>query len=75
MATWAPRELRIYSNTRQAKTTLISTEELQPWDLPMAKFSCLLQHKGAQIFQIKQPLFLEKETKLSLPKFAGLQGS
>ena len=29
MATWAtPRELRIYSDTRQTKTTLISTEEL-----------------------------------------------
>ena len=58
---------RIYSNTRQAKTTLIPTEELQPWDLPMTNFKCLLQHKGAPIFQLKQPLFLEKDTKLRLP--------
>ena len=32
----------------------------QPCDLPMTNFSCLLQHKGAPIFQIKQPPFWKK---------------
>ena len=32
----------------------------QPWGLSMAIFSYLLQHKFAQIFQIKQPLFWKK---------------
>ena len=32
----------------------------QPCDLPMTNFSCLLQDKGAPIFQIKQPLFWKK---------------
>ena len=67
MATWAPRELRIYSDTRQAKTTLISTEELQPWCSEMTIFSSLLQQNFAPIFQIKPPHFLEKVTKFSVP--------
>ena len=52
--------LRIHYRTTHVKTTLISTEELQPWDSQMTIFSCLLQHKGAPIFQIKQPLFWKK---------------
>ena len=32
----------------------------QPWDSQMTIFSCLLQYKGAPIFQIKQPLFWKK---------------
>ena len=34
MAICKSQDYKIYCNTRQAKTTLISTEELQPWDLP-----------------------------------------
>ena len=36
----------------------------QPCDLPMTNFSCLLQHKGAPIFQIKQPLFCSRQREL-----------
>ena len=62
---WQVARLRIYCNTRQAKTALISTEELQHWGFSMAIFSYLLQQKFAPNFQLKQPLFLEKETKKS----------
>ena len=49
--------LQIYYGVTHAETTLFSFEELQSFDLPMTRFPFLLHHKGALIFQIKQPLF------------------
>ena len=66
---------RIYYHTTKAKTiiisqktTLISTEELQSRDSDLTIVSHLLQHKGATIFQTKQPLFWQKNVKMSLPR-------
>ena len=63
--------LRIYYHATQAKILLVSKEELQPWDSQMTIFSCLLQHKGAPIFQIKQPLFCRR---LRNHDYEGLNG-
>ena len=59
--------LQIYYGVTQAETTLFSFEELQSFDLPMTRFPFLLRHKGLLIFEMKQPLFLEKGPHLSLP--------
>ena len=41
------------------QTTLISTEDLQPGDLQMTIFLCLLRQKLAKFLQSERPLFWE----------------
>ena len=53
------------------KTTLISTEELQPWDLQMTIFSCLLQDKLAKFLQTERPLFWENVSNVPPYFFSG----
>ena len=39
MVIYKPQDKPIYYHLEHANTTLISTEQLQPWDLQMAIFS------------------------------------
>ena len=59
MAIYKPQDCKSTTTQPRQKTTLISTEELQPWDLQMTIFSCLLQDKLAKFLQTERPLFWE----------------
>ena len=75
-----PKTTKSTTIQHYVKTTLISTEELQPWDSQMTiTFRIFYNKKTAPIFQIKQPLFWKKrqisaslESMFSFFTFAGL---
>ena len=62
-----PSGRRICRRRPLSQIQLSPTVDSQPFDFQMTIFSYLLQQKFALIFQIKQPLFLEKGTNFCLP--------
>ena len=54
---WQVERLQFLKREQRGLRLRYAVIDLQPCDLQTAKFSCLLHHKGALIFQIKRPLF------------------
>ena len=54
---WQVERLQFLKREQRGLRLRYAVIDLQPGDLQTAKFSCLLHHKGSQIFQIKRPLF------------------
>ena len=54
---WQVERLQFLKREQRGLRLRYAVIDLQPCDLQTAKFSCLLHHKGAPIFQIKRPLF------------------
>ena len=54
---WQVERLQFLKREQRGLRLRYAVIDLQPGDLQTAKFSCLLHHKGALIFQIKRPLF------------------
>ena len=54
---WQVEKLQFLKREQRGLRLRYAVIDLQPCDLQTAKFSCLLHHKGALIFQIKRPLF------------------
>ena len=68
MAICKPQDYKIYSNTRQEKTTLISTEELLVLRLVNdPNFSYLLQHKEVVQFFKSNDHFFGKNDRFVPP--------
>ena len=60
MVIYKPQDKQFLRRDQRGLHMRRTVVDSQPWDSQMTIFSCLLQHKGAPIFQIKQPLFWKK---------------
>ena len=61
---WQVERLQFLKREQRGLRLRYAVIDLQPGDLQTANFSCLLNHKGALIFEIKRPLFW-KNTRIS----------
>ena len=61
---WQVERLQFLKREQRGLRLRYAVIDLQPCDLQTAKFSCLLHHKAALIFQIKRPLFCMRRGEL-----------